>query len=230
MTLVRSRGNMYSFATHTWSPIKGCEYECPYCYVTAIAKRYGQSYPAGLSLEDLETNLGKGKAIFVGHVSDMWGPWVPKEWIDRVLEVCSRYPDNEYLFQSKNPRRFSEFCFPRSARVLLGTTIETDKYPPNFRTKAPPIDRRIEAMIKLYPLRRFVTIEPIMDFDLSNLVRIIKIVRPEFVTIGADSKWQGLEEPDPEKVTMLIEALSKTIEVRQKTNLKRLFKGETYEL
>jgi DNA repair photolyase len=221
---------MYTFVSHMWSPIRGCQHDCPYCYVTAIAKRYGQSYPIGLDLEDLETCLGEGKIIFVGHLTDMWGSWVPKEWIDQVLEVCNRYPKNEYVFQSKNPKRFSEFKFSHPARVLLGTTIETDKYPPNFRTKAPPIDRRIEAMIKLYPLRRFVTIEPIMDFDLSNLVRIIEIVRPEFVTIGADSKGQGLSEPDPEKVAMLIDALGKSVEIRQKTNLKRLFKGETYEL
>jgi protein gp37 len=192
-----------------------------------MAKRSGQDHSVRLDEKDLETKFGEGKIIFVGHLCDMWGPWIPKEWIADVLERCVAYPDNVYVFQSKNPGRFCEFKFPHPARTLLGTTIETDRYPKGFQTKAPSIEERVGAMINLYPLRRFVTIEPIMDFDLSNLLRIIKMIKPEFVTIGADSKGHGLKEPDPEKVLKLIDGLNDMeVEIRQKSNLERLLSSE----
>jgi len=223
MALTKSRGNMYPWVSHMWSPIKGCEFECPYCYARTMAKRSGQDYSVRLDEKDIETKLGKGRIIFVGHLCDMWGPWVPKKWIDEVLMRCTAYPDNVYVFQSKNPGRFSEFVFTRAARTLLGTTIETDRYPKGFQTKAPPIEERVGAMINLYPSRRFVTMEPIMDFDLPNLLRIIEMIRPEFVTIGADSKGHGLKEPDGSKVLKLIRGINEMkVEIRQKSNLERL--------
>jgi len=67
-----------------------------------------------------------------------------------------------------------------------------------------------------------VTIEPIMDFDLIELVTIIKNIKPEWVNIGADSKGHNLPEPSKEKINALIEELKKITEVKIKDNLKRL--------
>ena len=175
MALTKSRGNMYPWVDFTWNPIKGaCQFSCPYCYVKSIDRYKKWEVPCHLDEKELTTNLGNGRTIFVGSMGDMWGPWVPKKWIDEVLMRCAAYPENEYVFQSKNPGRFSEFVFTRATRTLLGTTIETNRYPAGFQTKASLIEERVGAMINLYPMRRFVTIEPIMDFDLSNLLRIIK--------------------------------------------------------
>ena len=34
MALRKSKGNMYSFITHTWNPVKGiCYHDCSYCYM-----------------------------------------------------------------------------------------------------------------------------------------------------------------------------------------------------
>ena len=223
MALTKSRGNMYSWLSHTWNPVKGCNFECDYCYVKKAVSR-GYDAHIRIDMGDLEeTKIGKGKTIFIGSMADMWGEWIPKAWIEEVLTVCRAYADNVYVFQSKNPGRFSEFKFPHPARTLLGTTIETNRYPEGFQTKAPSIEERVGAMMNLYPSRRFVTMEPIMDFDLPNLLRIIEMIRPEFVTIGADSKNHGLEEPDPEKVLKLIGGLNEMkVEIRQKSNLERL--------
>ena len=227
MALTKSRGNMYPWVSHTWNPIKGCDFQCNYCYVKKAVSR-GYDAHIRIDIGDLEeTRIGKGKIIFVGSMGDMFGEWVPKEWIVHVLEHCAVYPENEYVFQSKNPKRFSEFKFPRPARTLLGTTIETDEYPKGFQTRAPSIAERVGAMLKLYPMRRFVTIEPIMDFDLSNLLRIVEMIKPEFVTAGADSKGHGLKEPAPEKVLKLIGGLNEMkVEIRQKSNLERLLADE----
>lgn len=224
MGLTKSTGNMYEWINYHWNAIKGhCQHECPYCFVKSSARFKNYTQACFSDENELKTNLGKDRTIFVGSKTDMWGPWIPKEWIEEVLKRCATYPENEYIFQSKNPGRFSEFKFSRPTRTLLGTTIETDRYPKGFQTKAPSIEERVGAMMNLYPLRRFVTIEPIMEFDLSNLLRIIEMIRPEFVVLGADSKGHGLKEPDGSKVLKLIRGINEMkIETRQKSNLERL--------
>jgi hypothetical protein len=70
---------------------------------------------------------------------------------------------------------------------------------------------------------KFVTIEPIMDLDIPDMVSLIKTASPDWVNIGADSKKQNLPEPNSYKVANLIDALrTMNIEVRIKPNLKRL--------
>jgi len=219
MALAKSKGNMYQWVTHVWSPIRGCRFGCAYCY----ARKHGQEFR--LDEEDLQTKLGRGKIIFVGHLSDMWGPWVPTFYLIRVLNRCKDFRENEYIFQSKNPDRFRGFSDDfRGMNVALGTTIETNAYPGQFRTEAPPLMNRITAMRDL-KFRKFITIEPVMDFDVRLLTEMVSIVRPEFVTIGADSKGHNLVEPCWEKVEELIERLSDFTEIRQKTNLERLERG-----
>jgi hypothetical protein len=91
MSLIKSKGNMYSWVTHHWSPIKGCKHACPYCYVQKFDKDWDKPR---LDEKDLMTNLGKGKTIFVGSKCDMWGSWVPQGWIQLVIARCSEYPES----------------------------------------------------------------------------------------------------------------------------------------
>ena len=69
-----------------------------------------------------------------------------------------------------------------------------------------------------------VTIEPIFDFDLDELVDLIILANPEWVNIGADSKGHNLPEPSEEKMKDLIKALGKSTRVKLKGNLKRITK------
>jgi hypothetical protein len=103
---------------------------------------------------------------------------------------------------------------------LLGTTIETNRE--NDFTGGQLIRDRAKSMSMLEGFRTFVTIEPIMDFDLDELLFLLKGIQPEFVNIGADSKNHGLSEPSKEKVLELISELNKFTVVRKKSNLDRL--------
>ena len=69
---------------------------------------------------------------------------------------------------------------------------------------------------------RYVTIEPIMDFDLELFVDMIREYEPEQVNIGADSGNNGLPEPSAEKIAMLIEELEKFTTIANKHNLSRI--------
>ena len=214
--LNKSKGNMYDFVTHTWNPIKGkCMHDCKYCYM----KKWKQ-LPLRLDENEMQTDLGKGNIIFVGSSCDMFAEDVYPAWIERVLDYCSRF-DNTYLFQSKNPEAFTccDFLFPED--TTLGTTIESNRNYPEL-SKAPSIKDRARAMIdaKAMGYKIMITIEPILDFDVDDLVRIIKYIEPDWVNLGADSGGHNLPEPSKEKLLELIDR----IDIRQKKNLKRLLK------
>ena len=214
--LNKQKGNMYSWVTHTWNPIKGkCPHDCLYCYMKVYPRP-----ELHFDEKELKTNLGKGNFIFVGSSCDMWANDIPAMWIEDILAYCSEF-DNTYLFQSKNPARFNKMCFPFS--TILGTTIETNRPYPREIGKAPEPLLRYSIMASWEgPENKMVSIEPIMDFDLDVMVRWIKDIEPELVSIGADSKGHNLPEPPADKVRQLIEELQKITEVKLKDNLKRL--------
>lgn len=215
--LNKGAGNMYPWVTHTWNPIRGeCPHKCSYCYM--------KRFPVGelrLDMESLKDDLGHDNTIFVGSSTDMWALPVPTCWIRQVLAHCNKYPDNVYLFQSKAPGRFlsSEFAFPPN--VVFGTTIETDKSITGL-SKAPDPWSRMMSMHYIENCRKMVSIEPILNFDLVTMVDWIKTIKPEFVSIGADSRGHNLAEPSRESILTLIEALDDITEVKVKPNLSRL--------
>ena len=217
MVLNKQKGNMYGFVTDTWNTVKGkCPHDCSYCYMKVFPQnniRFDE--------KELETDLGKGKTIFIGSSTDMWADSILISWIARILNHIEKYPNNTYLFQSKNPRRFIGWNDRlKKSNVIIGTTIETNRE--NKFTGGQPIRDRAKSMAMLEGCRTFVTIEPIMDFDLDELVFLIKGIQPEFVNIGADSKNHKLPEPSCLKTEALINELSKFTKVNQKDNLKRL--------
>ena len=70
-----------------------------------------------------------------------------------------------------------------------------------------------------------VTIEPVLIFDPMELWNLICMCNPEWVNIGADSQGHNLPEPSGKKIQALIDNLkSEGIEVKLKSNLKRLMK------
>lgn len=222
MPLNKSRGNMYEWVTHTWNPIKGCEYNCVYCYIKAN-KRY--SLKPRISRKELKEALGHEKTIFVGSMCDMFGRWVPREWILAVLNQCKSWIMNKYLFQTKNPMRFHAFIREFPSNSILGTTIESNRHLGSF-SQAPSPQERAYAMMKISQLklgfRKEVTIEPIMDFDMEPMIQLIKDCNPDFVSIGADSKGHRIPEPKTWEIMKLIEELSTFTDVKPKKNLKRL--------
>ncbi len=214
----KQKGNMYGWVTHTWNVIKGrCPHSCYYCYMIDIWDRYN-SKEQKFDEKELKTDLGQGNVIFVGSSTDMFAKEIPKEWIEKVLAKCFLHDKNTYLFQSKNPKRFVEFTFPRN--TILGTTIETNNYDLKV-SKAPSVANRTMVM-KMLNMRKMISIEPILEFNRCIFPNWIRAINPEFVSIGADSKGHNLPEPSWDKVQELIKELKKFTEVKVKDNLMRL--------
>jgi len=223
MSLNKQKGNMYGFVTHTWNTVKGkCPHNCSYCYM----KRFPQP-ELHFDENELNTNLGEGNFIFVGSSCDMFANSIPKDWILRTIELCDIYSKNQYIFQSKNPKRFKEFLpyFPKSS--VLCTTIETNREKEyQYLSGGQSFGMRAEEFLYLseaYPL--MITIEPIMDFDIDDLQYWFELIGDiKQINIGADSGNNHLPEPPKEKILELISELEKFTVVYQKSNLKRLLK------
>lgn len=198
----------------------GCPWGCSYCYVKSfvfpfLKKRYsGKMF---LIEESFKKPLGKNKDWFVNSCSDICA--IPKIFMLKIIKRLNEFPTNTYLLQSKNPKGFLDFAGLYPPKTIFGTTIETNRDAmARIHSKAPaPSDRK--TWIYNMP-RRMVNIEPIMDFDLDVMVRWMRVIRPEYVSIGADSKDHGLPEPTQEKVRALVKELEKFTEVSIKSNLR----------
>ena len=115
----------------TWNPVTGCKHGCPYCYARGIARRFPKAFPNGFeptfheSRLDEPEKLKKPAHIFAVSMGDLFGEWVPKEWIERVVGVIHGCPQHTFTVLTKNPRRavdwFADKPSPRN--LMIGTSI-----------------------------------------------------------------------------------------------------------
>ena len=214
---------MYEFVTHTKNYIKGkCLHDCSYCYV----KKFKLN-PIRLDEKEFEEDLGENNFIFVGSSCDMFADDVPEEWILKTLAHCKKHDKNKYLFQSKNPKRIYQLREQLPDFCVIGTTIETNRFMPDIMGKSPQLEERSISMDLLSKeFETTVTIEPIMDFDVEELVSLIKECNPAWVNIGADSKGHNLPEPSKDKILKLVEEIEKFTKIEKKRNLKRILETD----
>lgn len=230
MGMKKSVGNMYPWVTHTHSHLGGeCPHKCVYCYVSSFpfkpAKYQG---PLRLIEKEFTVRYGRGNTIFIENCNDLFAAEVPSEYIKRVISHCFEYPDNTYVFQTKNPGRYITIRtrFPPSS--ILGCTIETNRSLISDISRAPHPMERVEIMSRI-TRPKFVTIEPIMDFDVRAFSDAIISINPTFINIGADSKGHKLPEPPVWKIDALIRELRDAgIEIREKHNLNRIAKAGAF--
>ncbi|MEL3905548.1 MAG: DUF5131 family protein [Treponema sp.] len=223
MPLNKSTGNMYDFITHTWNTIKSeCPHGCSYCYM----KRWGKQPSLHFDEKELKTDLGQGNFIFVGSSCDMFAESVPYEWIKRTLDYCNEYSGNNYLLQTKNPDRFSSFFDELKSHFCICTTLETNRVYKEIIKNCPSAQDRALTLSWINGVKKYITIEPIIDSDLPEFIEMIKHCNPRQVNIGADSspKRNNLPEPPKEKILALIAELETFTKVVKKKNLQRLLK------
>ena len=115
--------------------------------------------------------LQEGRKIFVGAMADMFGDWVPPDWIRMVMDECSKYPQHNYLFLTKNPDRYLREELPEGSHFWYGTTV----------TKTSELVRAEQ----LPPRRkRYLSIEPILERIFIEQVDLIGI---SWIILGAET-------------------------------------------
>jgi len=122
---------------------------------------------------DYPTKLKMGNNIFVGAMADIWGEWVPKEWINEILDVCRKNPIHNYLFLTKNPKRYRDICVPiHTENMWYGTTITCEADIGNWNY-LPDVGKR------------FISVEPLLEhIEARNNVIFDWI---DWIIIGAET-------------------------------------------
>ena len=112
----------------------------------------------------------KGRNIFVCSMADLFGDWVPDEWIEEVFKACENAPQHNYLFLTKNPKRYE--------RIL-------DRYmPPNMWfgwSQTGPMGNKCDFTTH-HSIKTFISIEPLLEPFKEFHIRGV-----DWVIIGAET-------------------------------------------
>lgn len=146
---------------YTWNPVVGCKHGCFYCYARDMNRRFKwvldwyepQIFPKRL---EKPLNINKPSKIFVGSMCDLFGEWIPAEWIKKIINITRKCPQHTFQFLTKNPMRYLEFKFPENC--WLGHTIDKytdDKFLGN-------------EYLKEIPSVKFISFEPLLS-DMSGI-------------------------------------------------------------
>ncbi|MBA7645896.1 hypothetical protein ES703_53656 [subsurface metagenome] len=220
---------MFKSIDKTWNVFVGCEFECSYCNARKAAltrlkesPRYKDGFKPHLVEAELKRTFRPGQFIFVAYMGDI--AFASRRAREVIYSRICQFPHTYFLIQTKNPECFRWWRLPTPVNVYLGTTIETNR--DYHLTKAPqPIERF--RQLTGYPHNlKFLSIEPIMDFDLEELTQWVKLLQPDIIEVGADNYHNHLPEPPWGKVERLLESLRGICpKVIEKEGLERLKGG-----
>lgn len=112
------------WADYTWNPVTGYKTGCSYCYARRIAARWGQSFEPTFHEDRLKEpqSAAIGARVFVCSMADLFGPWVPSEWINAVLAQVREIEDLTFIFLTKYPENLPRWN-PWPANAWVGVTV-----------------------------------------------------------------------------------------------------------
>jgi len=206
----QAKTKMFNGVTKTWNLVVSCTHLCINCWCRKLAETKLRHLPyyrdftkPKLITKRLNETFKPGEFIFTVDMGDLFCEAIPSEWITKVINHVERFPKTTFLFLTKNPARYLEFIHEFPENCILGTTIETNRDDYSWLSKAPKFSERFDAMMKVKEarpeLRRFISIEPILDFDPEILVDWIIKIEPCMVYVGYDNYNYRLPEPSLEK-------------------------------
>lgn len=128
--------------------------------------KYRLNYPQGRK---------NGCNILVGEQGEMFGSWIPDSWIEEIIQACEEHPEHNYLFLTKNPKRYCELedkgMLPTKDNMWYGfsyTSNESVSWESNYKDK-----------------HSFICVEPLLeDLKLFNLNCYPTV---QWVIIGTES-------------------------------------------
>lgn len=178
------------WADMTWNPVTGCLHGCEYCYARKIANRFAPKMPDGQPAASGElhsiwnTNIPfsfgfdptfhhyrladpekikKPQTIFVCSMADLFGEWVPDEWIQEVFNACKAASKHRYLFLTKNPDRIWNAIMTKKLHVTQNMWF-------GFSVEDQATLNKIAMRARWLPQNSFISIEPLHGpIDLTRI-------------------------------------------------------------
>ena len=217
------------WAKWSWNPVTGCLHNCPYCYARDLAVlHYPTKFEPAIWPDRLRmpynTVVPKHaerdpsyRNVFTCSMADLFGSWVPKEWIEAVLKVVADNPQWNFLFLTKFPQRMAEFVYPDNA--WLGTTVDLQARVKNAERAMAKVKAKVK-WLSLEPL-----IEPLEFDDLSAF---------QWIVIGGASRSSETPEWQPPRRwvwELTFKAQDAGCLVYHKTNLHnrlKMFPGDAF--
>jgi protein gp37 len=156
-------GTSIEWARWSHNTVTGCKHDCPYCYARDIADRlYPQKFepsfhphrlagPGHVKVPAEASRDESYRNIFANSMSDLFGQWVPADWIDATLEMARRNPRWNFLTLTKFPQRAAEFTFP--SNVWMGTTVDAQAR----------VDNAERAFAKIKCDTKWLSLEPLLE-------------------------------------------------------------------
>lgn len=129
----------------------------------------------------------KPKTIFVVSMGDLFGDWIPEDWIREVFAACERASQHRYLFLTKNPKRYQKFFDhegdPERRNFWLGTSV-TDNCGFELHGPAHQLYEGTGLMGK-HHANRFLSIEPLLGPINETALGNIKFF--QWAIVGAET-------------------------------------------
>lgn len=119
----------------------------------------------------------KGRNIFVCSMADLFGDWVPAEWIEEVFAACRKAPQHNYLFLTKNYKQASKFRFEKN--WWIGRTHTSDNDTP--LCEGDPWSTNITERAN-----QFLSIEPLLG-EVTDLPYYAHEYGYKWVIVGAET-------------------------------------------
>jgi protein gp37 len=224
-TFNETTGDGISWAAWSWNPVTGCLHGCKYCYARAIASRFPDGFPAGFTplfhherlpapantrIPAAHRDDPAYRRVFVCSMADLYGRWVPDEWIEQVHASMLASPEWEYLLLTKFPARYVGLDLPPNAWV--GTSVDEQKRVSIAEKAFRKIDGVKVKWLSLEPLK-----EPLEFSDLSMFDWVV--IGAQTATHQPDGFVPGFAPPFEWVARIAMQALDAGCRVHLKPNL-----------
>jgi len=211
-TFNRTNDNI-KWAKWTWNPVTGCKHDCAYCYAREISMRYTKTFEPCFHEDRLSQpentkpnmDIPGGAAVFVCSMADLFGSWVPNDWIWPIMKKVEQNPQWTFLFLTKNPARYKSIQFPDNA--WAGATVDTQARVKPTQEALAATDARVR-FVSCEPL-----VEPVQFGDMSMI---------DWLIIGGQSATSKVKAFQPDFLwveSLHMQARERGIPVYWKDNL-----------
>lgn len=194
---VKQDNDAIEWAQFSWNPVTGCLHNCPYCYARDIAEnpKFTKAFPNSFAPTFRPATLlaprhmkvpkeadddARYRNVFTCSMADLFGRWVPREWIEAVFHEIREASQWNFLCLTKFPKRLNEFDIPPNA--WMGTTVDMQA-----RVKAAE-----DAFEHITTGVRWLSVEPMLEqLTFKHLDRF------NWIVIGGASKQSQTPEWRP---------------------------------